>query len=155
MAINNTKKRNWNRFIKKFLFAFLVILILAVGAFSIWAFQDYDAIQTSYLDVLKNKNVTIKSTDKFIEISPAVDTTLTAFIFYPGAKVEPESYVAILSSIALENNLKIIVSRMPLKLAFFGINNAKEVKDAFPQIKHWYIGGHSLGGSMACMYVSK
>jgi pimeloyl-ACP methyl ester carboxylesterase len=33
------------------------------------------------------------------------------------------------------------------------VNKADEVIAAYPEIKHWIIGGHSLGGSMAAEYV--
>jgi hypothetical protein len=42
---------------------------------------------------------------------------------------------------------------MPLNLAVFGIDAAADVIAAHPEILHWVIGGHSLGGSMAASYV--
>ena len=41
---------------------------------------------------------------------------------------------------------------MPLSLPVFGVNKADEVIAAFPDIRYWVIGGHSLGGSMAASY---
>ena len=38
---------------------------------------------------------------------------------------------------------------MPLNLAVFGTGKADAVIKAYPDIKHWAIGGHSLGGAMA------
>ena len=49
--------------------------------------------------------------------------------------------------------LAVIVS-MPLDLAVFGISRADEVIAAYPDVEHWAIGGHSLGGAMACEYVA-
>jgi pimeloyl-ACP methyl ester carboxylesterase len=42
---------------------------------------------------------------------------------------------------------------MPLNLAVLGANRADAVIKANPEIGHWAIGGHSLGGSMAAKYV--
>jgi len=42
---------------------------------------------------------------------------------------------------------------MPLDLAIFGVNKANDVIAAYPEVQHWIIGGHSLGGSMAAQYV--
>ena len=44
---------------------------------------------------------------------------------------------------------------MPCNLAVLDVNAAKGVQDKFPQVESWYIGGHSLGGSMAASYLSK
>ena len=41
---------------------------------------------------------------------------------------------------------------MPLNLAVLGANRADEVIAAYPDIAHWAIGGHSLGGAMAGQY---
>ena len=42
---------------------------------------------------------------------------------------------------------------MPLNLAVFGLDKAAAVINKFPDIQHWAIGGHSLGGSMAARFV--
>ena len=44
---------------------------------------------------------------------------------------------------------------MPFNLAVFDINAAKGITEKLPDIEKWYIGGHSLGGSMAAAYFSK
>ena len=41
---------------------------------------------------------------------------------------------------------------MPLNLAVFNVDGADAVIDAYPDINHWAIGGHSLGGAMAARY---
>ena len=41
---------------------------------------------------------------------------------------------------------------MPCYLAFLGQNKADSIISAHPEIKHWYIGGHSLGGYCAAEY---
>ena len=42
---------------------------------------------------------------------------------------------------------------MPLNLAILDVNAADGMKEAYPEIERWYIGGHSLGGSAAAMYL--
>ena len=58
--------------------------------------------------------------------------------------------------IALANRgiLSVIVE-MPCNLAVFDVNAADGIKDGFPEIENWYIGGHSLGGAMAAKYLYK
>ena len=43
---------------------------------------------------------------------------------------------------------------VPLELAVLNVNAADGVAAAFPQVKVWAIGGHSLGGAMAAQYLS-
>ncbi len=75
------------------------------------------------------------------------------FIFYPGGKVECAAYEPLMLELASKGFLCISVE-MPLKLAVLNVNAADGILEKFPEIKTWYIGGHSLGGSMAAAYVA-
>jgi dienelactone hydrolase len=44
---------------------------------------------------------------------------------------------------------------MPFNLAVFDVNGADRAMKEVPNIKNWYIGGHSLGGAMASSYAAK
>ena len=78
--------------------------------------------------------------------------TDTGLIFYPGGLVDPAAYAPLMKSLA-DQGLMTAVVPMPLDLAIFGVNKASNVIAAYPAIKHWIIGGHSLGGSMAAEFV--
>ena len=54
-----------------------------------------------------------------------------------------------------ERGVLCILIKMPFNLAIFDTGAAKGVKDSFDFIDDWYIGGHSLGGSAAAMYVEE
>ncbi len=41
---------------------------------------------------------------------------------------------------------------MPLQLAVLRINAADPIIRRYPNTKHWFLAGHSLGGSMAARY---
>jgi hypothetical protein len=75
----------------------------------------------------------------------------TGFIFYPGGNIDYRSYAPAAQAIAKEGYLVVIVP-MPFNLAVLAPGRAAQVQQAFPQIKHWAIGGHSLGGAMAAQY---
>ncbi|MBA3874370.1 MAG: alpha/beta hydrolase, partial [Anaerolineae bacterium] len=77
----------------------------------------------------------------------------TGLIFYPGGKVDPRAYAPQMHAIADQGYLTVITP-MPLYLAIFGISKADEVVKAYPDIQHWGIAGHSLGGSMAAQYLA-
>ena len=76
----------------------------------------------------------------------------TGFIFYPGGRVDYRSYARPLRQIASQGFLVIAV-QAPLNLMVFDPNRAGEIIAQFPQIKHWAVGGHSLGGAMAASYL--
>ena len=42
---------------------------------------------------------------------------------------------------------------MPFRLAVFDTHAADDVREALPEIGHWFIGGHSLGGAVASIEV--
>ena len=75
-------------------------------------------------------------------------------IFYPGGKVEHTAYIPLMEALASKGTLCILV-KMPFRLAVFDGNAADGLQENYPKVENWYIGGHSLGGSMAASYLSK
>ena len=85
---------------------------------------------------------------------PISDDTKTGLIFYPGGKVERDAYIPLMRALANQGMLCVLI-KMPFNLAVFDVNAADGITEQFPEITSWYIGGHSLGGSMAASYVAK
>jgi pimeloyl-ACP methyl ester carboxylesterase len=54
-----------------------------------------------------------------------------------------------------EQGYMVVLVKMPLSLAVFGVDKADAVIAAYSDILYWTIGGHSLGGSMAANYANK
>ena len=81
------------------------------------------------------------------------DDAKVGFIFYPGGKVEYNSYEPLMAKLASEGMLCVLVE-MPFNLAVFDMNAADGIQEKYPKVEEWYIGGHSLGGSMAASYLS-
>ena len=75
------------------------------------------------------------------------------FIFYPGGKVEYTSYIPLMQACAEEGILCVLVE-MPFNLAVLDVDAADGIQEQYPEIEKWYIGGHSLGGSMAASYLA-
>lgn len=69
-----------------------------------------------------------------------------AMIFYPGAKVATEAYAPLMHKLA-ENGIDCFLVDMPCHMAFFGMNRAEKIMEAY-DYDTWYLGGHSLGGAM-------
>ena len=83
----------------------------------------------------------------------APENAEAGFIFYPGGKVEHTAYVPLMKALA-EKGILCVLVEMPFRLAVFDSNAADGIREQYPQIEKWYIGGHSLGGAMAASYVA-
>jgi hypothetical protein len=88
-----------------------------------------------------------------IELSPLDREPRRGVVFYPGARVAPEAYVATWAPIAAETDTLVLIPQMPLNLAVFGRSRADELIRERPEIDRWWVGGHSLGGAMAASWV--
>ena len=82
---------------------------------------------------------------------PAEDT---AFIFYPGAKVEYTAYAKLLYGLAESGAADCFLVKMPCNLAILGKSKADGIMQSY-SYKHWILGGHSLGGAMAAIYAAE
>ncbi|MDH7484586.1 MAG: alpha/beta hydrolase [Spirochaetales bacterium] len=78
----------------------------------------------------------------------------TGLIFYPGGLVDPAAYAPLMRRLA-DAGLLVVMVPMPLDLAIFGVDSASKVIPTYPEIRHWLIGGHSLGGAMAAEFVKR
>ena len=78
----------------------------------------------------------------------------TGLVFYPGAGVEAEAYLPLLHRLQ-EEGVLCVLAEMPLSLALLDGDAAEEIIARRPEVEHWYIGGHSLGGVMASQFAAK
>ena len=78
----------------------------------------------------------------------------TGLIFYPGGKVEYQAYLPLMEEFA-KKGLFCVLVEMPFDFAFFDYKAAGRYQTLYPEIKHWYLAGHSLGGAMAASYISR
>lgn len=130
---------------------FALLLIVAVAFFiyvGIYYAADMEAIATFKYDGF----VTREIDDGTVAYVPNGEYD-TGIIFYPGGKVEHLAYIPLMQALASKGVLCILVD-MPFNLAVFDINRADGVYEGFVSVDYWYMAGHSLGGSMACEYIS-
>lgn len=132
----------------------VAVAIATVGC--VWYLADgykpYYPAMTEFLTSNKIVVQTIESDTNKTVYTPA--ETEYGLIFYPGGRVEHEAYEPLMKACAAYG-IKCVLVEMPLNMAFFNIDAADNVQQMFPEIKHWYIGGHSLGGAMASIYLEK
>ena len=128
------------------LLAFTIVLV----GFVVWAETPPAPMLETY-DALEPDSEVIVSTSDCLVFQPVISNKSVGFIIYPGGRVDFRSYAPMAHRIAAEGYLVVIV-RMPLNLAVFGVNIASEVIKSYSQIGSWVIGGHSLGGTMAAQF---
>lgn len=130
-----------------------VILIIAIGCgiyINDYYHADKMAIEsiekpTASIDVIEKEN-------ERIVFRP--EHPRAGLIFYPGGKVEYKAYAPLMEACA-EKGILCVLLHMPGNLAVLDMNAAEGIREEFPEIEKWYIGGHSLGGSMAASYLGK
>jgi len=106
------------------------------------------------LAALESDDLVRVETGPWLVFEPAQSAPDTGLILYPGGRVDYRSYSPTARAIAALGYL-VVIPRMPLNLAVFSPDTAEDIIAAYPQIEHWAIGGHSLGGSMAANYAYK
>ncbi len=101
--------------------------------------------------------LTVTEDRNYIVIAPNWERSArTGLVFYPGGLVDPHAYIEPLSQFAKSGKGHVVVIlKMPGNLAIFDPHEGAWMFDRFPWIKQWFIGGHSLGGVMACSTVAK
>lgn len=132
------------------LIGLLVVLILAVGGFVVWAETPLGPMPEAIAALESNAEVAVQ-TEPWLLFAPAEKTPNVGLIFYPGGRVDPRSYAPAAHSIAAQGYL-VVIPPVPLNLAVFAPDIAADVIAANPAVKRWFVGGHSLGGAMAASF---
>jgi pimeloyl-ACP methyl ester carboxylesterase len=103
------------------------------------------------IEALKSSEGVQVEQEPWLTFVPTQGAPDTAFIFYPGGRIDPRGYASLMRTIAAEGYL-VVVPEMPLNIAAFRPSIADRVIAAHPEISRWVIGGHSVGGAMAAQY---
>ena len=128
----------------------LVVLVVGGVGVALWL-RPHPADAAAQAAMQSSATLTVSTADSIITFMP--NTPVKAgFIFYPGALVAPDAYAVKMRAIA-EHGYAVFIVEMPLNLAILGSSRADEVIAKHPEITQWALGGHSLGGAMACSYL--
>lgn len=127
----------------------LAVLLLLCIACRAYVSDYYRADETAVAALADDRAAQSGSTIAFIP-----DNAESGLIFYPGGKVEYTAYAPLMRALA-EEGVLCVLTEMPLNLAVLDMNAADGIPQQYPQVQKWYIGGHSLGGSMAASHAAK
>jgi hypothetical protein len=138
--------------IKKIIVTVAVLMVVISLGFVVWGSTPARPMPEALAALTSSESVIVQ-TGKWLVFEPVSDLPAKAgYIFYPGGRVDYRAYAPMANTLASKGYL-VVIPRMPLNLAVFGIDKAGDVIAAHPEINKWVVGGHSLGGSMAASYV--
>ena len=149
MTILTHKRKLWIA-----LSAILAVTIILTAVCALYL-GDYYPANTEALEAFSPVHPVTREEwkDGTVVIRPEGRDPVAGLIFYPGGKVEHTAYTPLMEALASEGILCVLVE-MPFRLAVLDVNAAEGIPAAFPEVERWYLGGHSLGGSMAASYLA-
>jgi len=135
--------------------AVVLVVLLGVGVVGfLWYAQPQPLLPEATAALASTPGATFtEGDDGRLTYTPTAAAPTTGLILYPGGKVPPAAYAPAARAIAEQGYLVSIVP-VPFNLAVFGIDAASAVIKDHPEIDHWVVGGHSLGGSMAAQFIA-
>lgn len=86
-----------------------------------------------------------------ITLTPTEGAPTSGLVFQPGARVDPRAYLPLLTDVAAQGHLVVIV-KQPFGLGFTAVGAPAGVIEDHPGVAAWAVGGHSLGGVAAAGY---
>lgn len=130
------------------------LLILLIGGCVLYLTTYYRPTADAVWELMSDEEAQIDLLADGTYVFAPVEGSDTGLIFYPGGKVDYQAYAPLLHRIAAKG-VTCYLMKMPFRLAVLDINAADGIIEANPQITHWFIGGHSLGGACAAIYASR
>jgi hypothetical protein len=140
-----------SRILKGILGVLATLLVVGVAGF-LWYVQPQPLLPEATAALASTDTVTFSDDHGNLTYSPVGTSPTTGLVLYPGGKVPSAAYAPQARAIADLGYLVVVVA-VPFNLAVFGIDSAGPVIAAHPEIRHWAVGGHSLGGSMAAQFI--
>ena len=138
---------------KHWFFGGMIILSIVAGC-AFYVNDYYRALPEALAVVAEPAEGIIVAEEKNDRIVFEPEDAKAGLIFYPGGKVQYEAYAPLMEALAEEGILCVLL-HMPANLAVLDMNAAEGITAEYPDIEKCYIGGHSLGGSMAASYAAK
>lgn len=133
------------------LWSLLAIVVLIIVGTVVWSQVGVMPAEPEPLAQARaNPDLVIDDASQGIVLTPADGASTQGLVFIPGAKVQPEAYIAILQGVAAEDGVTVVITRPWLNLAFFDLRGLDAFTAAAPDIDTWTVGGHSLGGVRGC-----
>jgi len=132
----------------------LVVILIGTVSLTVWGNDAYLPMQPALDALQSDAQVTVTQHAGFITFEPVGVQPATGFVFVPGGRVDYRVYAPVLHQIAAQGFFVAVV-KVRINLAFFDVNAPERVISQYPNIQHWAVGGHSVGGIAAASFASK
>lgn len=144
-----------HRGLRRILLAILLLLFLFATIFLLYS-ADYYRPDSVAVDARAwgDAEGLIHETSNYIAVGDP-ETAEMGYIFYPGGKVDAGAYLPYLLELNAYEDIFCAVVKPPFRLAILDVNAGDRLREDYPQIGTWAVGGHSLGGASAARYVEK
>lgn len=129
----------------------LVLLVVLAGA-SAWL-RPFPADDAARAALVSDSAVTVTESGGWYTFTPT-DPATTGLVYSPGARVDVRATAAVLRPLA-EAGYLVVVLKEPLGIALTDLGQSAGPIDAHPEIEHWAVGGHSLGGVAAARFAEQ
>ena len=129
-------------------------LAILAGVVIVYFGMSYQPGDTAAAALEDTDSVQVTETEEYILFDGA--GTEDALVFYPGARVEAAAYSPLMMRLA-ENGTDCYLCRIKYNFAMLDAEAAEDVRAAAGNNsdRHWYLGGHSLGGVTAAGLVTQ
>jgi hypothetical protein len=132
--------------------ALVIAVVLAVGGFLWWA-QPQPLLPEATAALASTPAATFEQGDDGrLTWTPTATEPTTGLVLYTGGKVPPAAYAPAARAIA-EHGYLVSIVPAPWNFAIFDTGAAQAVIDDHPDIASWAVGGHSLGGAAAALFI--
>jgi hypothetical protein len=125
-------------------------LLVTVVSFLTWFHIVLAAERDATLEVFRDDGIQVTEVEGSIVMEAADGRGETGILYFPGARVNPYSYLYPLSEIAASGVTVVIMDPL-MNMALFDTRSVEELALAAPEVNDWVLSGHSLGGVRACM----
>ena len=134
---------------RKVLRIVLVVAGVAWIALMGWL-RPFTAVDPALPAMASGADVSVTESPTQIVLTPTGPVKRLGVFFQPGAKVDARAYVAVLRPLAAAG-YPVFIPKQPLNIAFLALNTFAATRSAHPDVTGWVVGGHSLGGTVACV----
>lgn len=139
--------RRWVRISLRVLGLLLTLVVVATMIY----LRPFTASTDAIAALRGTAEVTVSDTASTISLTPSDTSPSTGLVFQPGARVDPRAYVPLLTELAEQGYLAVIV-KQPFNIGFTATGAPGSIIEDHPEVDVWAIGGHSLGGVVASSY---
>jgi hypothetical protein len=141
------------RYARRAIIWLVALSVLTASGAVVYFGTPHHGPDASVAAVEADSGVTITERDGSYTLEPVGQASTAGLVFYPGARVHPDAYVASLAPLASEAGVTVVIPKLRLNLAVLDRGAAGSYVAAPPG--SWYVGGHSLGGAMGCRYAAR